>query len=120
VFLLVIKKDMRGVVRVESKERQEHIVKRAYQLADSGAHISVITIVSTLVAGGYAEAVELFQNSVARDELNKICAARWAYANSAPAEKAAVAMLPLLLSEQPEAECDARMAEASRSLSSDE
>jgi hypothetical protein len=78
------------------RNRQEHIIRRAYQLADSGAHISTLTIVSTLVAGGYAEAAELLSNSIVRDDLNRICKARWAYADSAPAEEAAVTMISLL------------------------
>lgn len=87
---------------MQQRERQEHIIHRAYQLAESGAHISTITIVSTLVAGEYPEASDILTNSIVRDDLNRICAARWGYADSAPAEPSAVAMLFPLDSQQAE------------------
>jgi hypothetical protein len=90
--------------QLRHRERQEHIIKRAYQLADSGAHISTITIVSTLVAGGYPEAADILTNSIVRDDLNQICGARWAYADSAPAEKSAIAVLSLLQSQLTDAD----------------
>lgn len=60
-----------------ARQRQDHIYKRAYELAASGVHINPITIVSSLVNEGYPEAADLLNSDLVRSDLRDVCTRRW-------------------------------------------
>jgi hypothetical protein len=57
--------------------RENQIYTRAYELAASGQHIDVITIVSALVQEGYDEAPDLLQGDIIRSDLRAVCRLHW-------------------------------------------
>jgi hypothetical protein len=69
-------KDIRGE-KVPLRQRENHVYKRAYELAASGLHISPITVVSALVKEGYPEAADLLNSDIVRADLRQVCARHW-------------------------------------------
>jgi hypothetical protein len=59
------------------QQREEYICQRAYELAETGQHIDCITIVTALVAEGFAEAPEVLNSDLIRADLRQVCAKHW-------------------------------------------
>jgi hypothetical protein len=64
----------RNVVR---KKRADYIYSRAYELAASGLHLEPITIIAALVNEGYAEAAEILDSPLIRNDLQQVCNCNW-------------------------------------------
>jgi hypothetical protein len=62
---------------MHSRGREEQIYHRAYDLAASGRYIEPITIISVLIAQGYAEAAEVLDGLTIRNDLRQVCFLHW-------------------------------------------
>jgi hypothetical protein len=58
-------------------DREEQIYHRAYDLAASGRYIEPITIISVLIAEGYADAAEVLDGLTIRNDLRQVCSLHW-------------------------------------------
>ena len=55
----------------------DDIHRRAYELAATGLHLEPITIVATLIRGGYPEADKILDNPLIRADLRLVCSRNW-------------------------------------------
>ncbi len=65
--------NIRKGFRLKKKEREEQILKWAYEYATTGEYLDYVSIEIKLRSEGYYEARTLLDNEFIRNEINELC-----------------------------------------------